>query len=74
MKRSILYFNNISLKPFQIPKFRGYIGNIFKDCDLFHNHNNEGKLINRYPLIQYKIINGTPLMVAVNPLKAIKVS
>ncbi len=39
-------------------KLRGYFGLLYKDDDLFHNHDKKGKSIYRMPLIQYKIING----------------
>lgn len=65
MKKSILYFNDISLSPSQIHKLRGYIGNLFREYDLIHNHDIEtGKPIYRYPLIQFKIINKIPAILA----------
>ncbi len=65
MKKSILYFNSISLKAYQIHKLRGYVGNLFKENDLVHNHDIEtGKMIYRYPLIQFKIINDIPVIIA----------
>ena len=65
MKKSILYFNSISLKAYQIHKLRGYVGNLFKDNDLIHNHDIvTGKMIYRYPLIQFKIINDMPAIIA----------
>jgi len=39
-------------------KLRGYLGNLYKDEDLFHNHADDGKSIYRMPLIQYKVIDG----------------
>ena len=39
-------------------KLRGFFANLYKDNDLFHNHQQDGRVIYRYPLIQYKIING----------------
>jgi len=41
MKKSIFILNDIKLKSSQIHKFRGFIGNLFKDYDLIHNHNPE---------------------------------
>jgi len=65
MKRSILYFNNIRLNPSQIHKFRGYIGNVFKEHDLIHNHDTTtGRPIYRYPLIQFKLMDNTPVIIA----------
>ena len=65
MKRSILYLNNIQLNINQIHKLRGYIGRIFKDHDIVHNHDlKTGKLIYRYPLIQFKLIENVPAIIA----------
>lgn len=46
-------------------KIRGYIGNYFKEDSFMHNHEENGKQIYRYPLIQYKIINGIPLLIGI---------
>lgn len=73
MKKAILYFNNIKLNPSQIHKLRGYVGNVFAEHDLIHNHDLEtGKSIYRYPLIQFKIIDNTPCIVALTE-KAIQI-
>lgn len=45
-------------------KLRGYLGGAFYDHPLIHNHEN-GKSRNRYPLIQYKILNDVPTIVSV---------
>jgi hypothetical protein len=39
-------------------KLRGFFGNLYRDEDLFHNHDENGKSIYRMPLIQYKVIDG----------------
>ncbi|RLB99770.1 MAG: DNA repair protein [Deltaproteobacteria bacterium] len=66
MKRSILVLNNIRLRPSQIHKFRGFIGNLFREYDLIHNHDAEtGKPIYRYPLIQFKLVNRQPAIIAI---------
>lgn len=73
MKKATLMFNNIKLNPSQIHKFRGYVGNVFIDNDLIHNHDPKtGKHIYRYPLIQFKIINGTPCIIALTE-KAVQI-
>lgn len=65
MKKATLYFNNIRLKSSQVHKFRGYVGNVFSDHDLIHNHDPAtGKPIYRYPLIQFKIIENIPCIIA----------
>ncbi len=65
MKKSTLLLPNINLRPSQIHKFRGFVGNIFKEHDLIHNHDDQGKPIYRYPLIQFKLVGGTPAVIAV---------
>ncbi|BBO82134.1 hypothetical protein DSCO28_27000 [Desulfosarcina ovata subsp. sediminis] len=66
MKIATLYFNNVRLKPSQIHKLRGYVGNAFKNHDLIHNHDlTTGKVIYRYPLIQFKLIDNVPAIIAI---------
>lgn len=65
MKKATLFLTNVNLIPSQIHKFRGCIGNIFKDYDIVHNHNSKGKSIYRYPLIQFKLINKVPVIIAI---------
>jgi hypothetical protein len=65
MKKSTLLLNNVYLKPSQIHKFRGFVGNAFKDHDLIHNHDEKGNPIYRYPLIQFKLIDKTPAIIAI---------
>ncbi|MDA3790881.1 MAG: CRISPR-associated endonuclease Cas6 [Desulfobacula sp.] len=73
MKKATLYFNNIKLNPSQIHKLRGYVGNVFSEHDLIHNHDRQtGKSIYRYPLIQFKIIDNIPCIIALTQ-KAVEV-
>ncbi len=73
MKKSTLLLNNITLRPDQIHKFRGFVGNLFKEHDLIHNHDTEtGKVIYRYPLIQFKLIGNTPAIIAITD-RAVKI-
>ena len=66
MKKATLLLKDIRLKPSHIHKFRGFIGNLFRGYDLLHNHDPvTGKLIYRYPLIQFKLINKIPAIVAI---------
>jgi len=65
MIKAILYFNDIRLNPSQIHKLRGYVGMVFAEHDLIHNHNPQtGNFFYRYPLIQFKLINNIPCIVA----------
>ncbi|MEW5815624.1 MAG: hypothetical protein AB1798_09555 [Spirochaetota bacterium] len=50
----------------QAEKLRGFFAALYKDNDLFHNHTKEGKVIYRYPLIQYKVIDGCLTVIGVN--------
>lgn len=73
MKKATLKLSNVSLKPQQVHKFRGFVGNLFKDHDLIHNHDPEtGKVIYRYPLVQFKLIDRVPSIVCITE-KAIAV-
>jgi len=65
MKKSTLLLNNINLSPSQIHKFRGFVGNTFKKHNLIHNHDDKGNPIYRYPLIQFKLIDKTPAIIAI---------
>lgn len=65
MKKCVLSLNDIKLRSSQIHKFRGFIGNLFKNHDLIHNHDlSSGRLLYRYPLIQFKLINKAPAIIA----------
>mgnify|MGYP006267107689 CR=1 FL=1 len=45
-------------------KLRGYFGNLFRErSPLLHNHFEEGGLRYAYPLVQYKVIRRTPMLV-----------
>ena len=65
MKKSTLLLNNINLRHSQIHKLRGFVGNTFKEHDLIHNHDDKGNPIYRYPLIQFKLIDKTPAIIAI---------
>ena len=45
-------------------KLRGYLGGVFYDHPLIHNHI-DGKLRYQYPVIQYKILDDVPTIVSV---------
>jgi hypothetical protein len=46
-------------------KLRGYIGNRFKEYSILHHHGDDGSHIYKYPRIQYKIIDGTPVILGI---------
>ena len=59
-------FPEIKLQTRDAHKLRGYFGNLFKEhSPLLHNHYENGTFRHRYPLVQYKILNGIPSLVAV---------
>lgn len=59
IKIARIELNSLQLSINEIPYLRGFFGNHFKYNDWFHNHSlRDSKLICRYPLIQYKLING----------------
>lgn len=51
------------LKPPNAGKIRGYLGNLFWDNPYAHQHNLDGSFIYRYPCVQYKVINGSCLLI-----------
>ncbi|HDT11800.1 MAG TPA: DNA repair protein, partial [bacterium] len=73
MKKAVLKMSGIRLKPSQVHKMRGFVGDVFKEHDLVHNHDVEtGKVIYRYPLIQFKVIDNSPVIIALTE-KAVNV-
>ncbi len=53
------------LSPNIAEKMRGYIGNRFIEDSFLHNHETNGKEIYRYPMVQYKIVNESPLFIGI---------
>jgi len=44
-------------------KIRGYLGNLFWDNRYVHQHNKDGTLMYRYPCVQYKVIDGSCVLI-----------
>jgi len=44
---------------------RGFFATKFNEYTLLHQHNID-KLVYKYPLVQYKIIDGIPMVVGIN--------
>ncbi|MFN2262052.1 MAG: CRISPR-associated endonuclease Cas6 [Psychroflexus sp.] len=60
-------FPEIELKTRDAHKLRGYFGSLFKEhSPLLSNHYEDGSLRYRYPLVQYKVIDKTPMLVGIN--------
>jgi len=60
-----LIFSDIEVARRDIPKIRGFIASNYPEYDELHNHKGD-KYIYRYPLIQYKDIDGKPAIVGIN--------
>lgn len=61
-----IQFPEINLQTRDAHKLRGYFGNIFKEhSPLLHNHFESGELRYQYPLVQYKVLDGIPHLVAI---------
>lgn len=58
-------FKDMKLKAKHAEKFRGYIAGKYIDNNILHNHDND-KFIYRYPLVQYKVIDGMPILIGIN--------
>lgn len=62
--QTVIRFPDIQLQARDAHKLRGYFGNIFKEYSpLLHNHYNDGSSRYAYPLVQYKVIDGIPILV-----------
>ena len=56
-------YPNIKIEKRDSAKIRGYFGNKFIDSIKMHNHLGD-KFLYAYPMIQYKILKGAPLIIA----------
>jgi len=54
-----------TLSPNIAEKIRGYVGNKFIEDSFLHNHETNGKQIYRYPIVQYKVMDGNPLLIGI---------
>jgi hypothetical protein len=60
-------FPEIQVNTRDAHKLRGFFGDYFRQhSPLLHNHYEDGTLRYQYPLIQYKVINKIPTLVALN--------
>lgn len=67
MQQVTIKFPDLRLSQRDGHKIRGYFSQLFgQESDLWHNHQSDGKPIYRYPLIQYKVIGGIPMLVGFN--------
>ena len=66
-KTTIIRFPEIKLATRDAHKLRGYFGNLFKEhSPLLHNHLESGENNYHYPLVQYKVVKNTPMLVGIN--------
>jgi len=64
--QTIIRFPEITLRTRDAHKLRGYFGNLFQEkSELLHNHLGNGGLKYEYPKVQYKVIDGTPVLVGI---------
>ncbi len=62
--QTIIRFPEINLETRDAHKLRGYFGNLFQEhSPLLHNHLETGENVYRYPLVQYKVLDGVPILV-----------
>ncbi len=52
------------LKRRDAEKIRGYLGNVFWENPFAHHHTPDGRLLYKYPRIQYKIFKGNAIIVS----------
>lgn len=65
--QTIIRFPEIQLNTRDAHKLRGFFGDYFKlYSPLLHNHYEDGTLRYQYPLVQYKVIDKIPTLVALN--------
>jgi hypothetical protein len=63
----IIRFPEIQLATRDAHKLRGYFGSLFKEhSPLLHNHLETGESAYRYPLVQYKVLAGIPMLMGLN--------
>ncbi len=62
-----IIINDHSFKPFDIPKLRGFFAEKYAKFDLIHNHlqDNQKRIRYAYPVIQFKIIDSHPALIAI---------
>lgn len=62
--QAIIRFPEIQLATRDAHKLRGYFGMLFQEhSQLLHNHLESGESAYRYPLVQYKVLDGVPTLV-----------
>lgn len=64
---TLIQFPEIKLPTSAAHQLRGFFGNLFKEkSTLLHNHYEDGTVMHRYPLVQYKVVDAVPTLVGIN--------
>lgn len=58
-------FTGLTLRPFDIPKLRGFFSERFPNDTLFHNHVPNAAESFQYPKVQYRVISGMPALLGI---------
>ena len=58
------FYPDVRLQPEDSGKLRGFFADLDQWDGNLHNHTKEGKEIYRYPSVQYKVIQESPVVVA----------
>lgn len=65
--QTIIRFPEIQLATRDAHQLRGYFGTLFQEqSPLLHNHLESGESAYKYPLVQYKVLEGVPTLVGLN--------
>lgn len=64
IKKMVTTYTHISIPAKDARKVRGFFADLDTTDSNLHNHSLEGKDIYRYPVIQYKVLHGHPVIVA----------
>ena len=65
MKVMKVIFSDLDLEVRDTPKLRGSVASKFPGFSLLHHHIEKDKFLYQYPRIQYKVINGTPMIIGI---------
>jgi len=60
-----IIFGDIDLSARDTPKLRGAVAAKFPQHTLLHHHLEAGRLLYQYPRVQYKVINGSPMIIGI---------
>lgn len=65
MKVMKVVFSDLDLEVRDTPKLRGSVASKFPGFSLLHHHIEKDKFLYQYPRIQYKVINGSPMIIGI---------